>query len=42
MSNYFANLKKNTIICDICNQFESTSLKSIARHKTACKNKIKK
>jgi hypothetical protein len=41
MSNYFANLKKNTLICDICNQFETTSLKSLARHKTACKNKKK-
>ena len=42
MSTYFANIKKNTIICDICNQFETTSLKSVARHKTACKNKQKK
>ncbi len=42
MSTYFANLKKNTLICDICNKFDTTSLKSLARHKTACKNKTKK
>jgi hypothetical protein len=42
ISNYFANLKKNTLICDICNKFDTTSLKSLARHKTACKNKNKK
>lgn len=42
MSNYFANIKKNTVICDICNQYETTKLQSLARHKTACKNKQKK
>jgi hypothetical protein len=42
MSTYFANIKKNTVICDICNQYETTKLQSLARHKTACKNKQKK
>lgn len=42
ISTYFATLKKNTVICDICNKYETTKLQSLARHKTACKNKQKK
>lgn len=36
---YFANIKKIKNICDICNKYESESLKSLARHKTICKKK---
>jgi hypothetical protein len=42
ISTYFATLKKNIIICDICKQFEALNLKSLARHKTSCKNKLLK
>ena len=39
LSNHFANNKKNLILCDICKTFNGKNLKSIARHKKACKIK---
>jgi hypothetical protein len=39
LSKYFANTKKITYLCDICNKNEYDSLKSLARHKNICKKK---
>lgn len=39
ISTHYANIKKNILTCDICKTYESTNLRSLARHKQSCKNK---
>jgi hypothetical protein len=39
ISKYYANNKKNNLICEICKKYETDNLKSMARHKQSCKNK---
>ena len=39
LSNFYANNKKNLLICEFCKKFETDNLRSLARHKYACKNK---
>jgi hypothetical protein len=39
LSNYYANNKKNLLICELCKKYETDNLKSLARHKYSCKNK---
>ena len=39
LSNYYANNKKNLLICDICKKYETDNLRSLARHKHSCKSK---
>lgn len=39
LDKYFANSKRATYVCELCKKFESTSLRSMARHKTSCKKK---
>jgi len=39
LSSYYANNKKNNILCDICKKYNTDNLKSLARHKHSCKNK---
>ncbi len=41
IGNYNANLKTNTVRCELCNVYETSNLKSLARHKTSCKTKLK-
>jgi hypothetical protein len=42
LSKYYANTKKNTYICEYCKNYECNNLRSMARHKTNCKQKIHK
>ena len=39
VSKYYANNKKNNVICEICKHYETDNLRSMARHKQSCKNK---
>ncbi len=39
ISTHYANIKKNILTCDICKTYESSKLRSLARHKQSCKNK---
>jgi ElaB/YqjD/DUF883 family membrane-anchored ribosome-binding protein len=36
---FYANNKKNNIICNICKIYNTDNLRSLARHKHSCKNK---
>lgn len=42
ISGYYANTKKNLITCQLCKTYETDNLRSMARHKQACKKKDKK
>ena len=39
ISTYYANIKKNILICNICKKYNTDNLRSLARHKQCCKNK---
>ena len=39
LNSKFANVQSSDFLCDICNKFRGTSLKSLAAHKRSCKNK---
>jgi hypothetical protein len=41
IGNYNANIKTHTVRCELCNVYETSNLKSLARHKTSCKTKLK-
>jgi len=41
ISGYYANTKKNLITCELCKKYETDNLRSMARHKQACKKKEK-
>jgi len=42
ISGYYANTKKNFVTCQLCKTYETDNLRSMARHKQACKKKDKK
>jgi len=42
ISGYYANTKKNLVTCQLCKIYETDNLRSMARHKQACKKKDNK
>ena len=40
LSTYFADNKKNKILCTHCKIYETDNLRSLARHTNTCKNKL--
>ena len=39
LSNYYANIKKNTYLCEYCKNYSCEKLISMARHKSSCRIK---
>ena len=39
LNSKFAKIQSSDFVCDICNKWKGTNLKSLAAHKRSCKNK---
>jgi len=40
LNSKFAKIQSSDFVCDICNKWKGTNLKSLSAHKRSCKNKI--